>query len=463
MTPGTTLYWFRQDLRLHDNPAMRHAAQTSERLLPVYVHDTKHDQVTPWGFQRLGAHRRTFLRGALDGLSDALTARGSRLIEHHGDTPRILIHLCKTLNTARIVCEEIVAPEEQGDVNTLREAGISIETIWQSTMLSANTLPWDSHAVPDVFTAFRQGIEKQGLRFDACVPDLSGLPELPVIPDDIPHLVRTEPQPSPVANWQQASFPYPLARFSGCEKDALAHLESYFRSDRPARYKATRNGLSGVEYSTKFSPWLALGALSPRRIMQRLTEYESEQGQNDGSYWIWFELLWRDHFRWLHHKYGRRLYRKEGLRALHPGREGKGIRPKTLPLHRQSTSSPHLSMSSEKEHNMLPALQRWMTGTTGHPFVDAGMRELLATGYLSNRMRQIVASYLIHDLGVDWRAGAAWFESQLIDYDAYSNQGNWAYIAGVGTDPRGGRRFNPDKQAAEHDPTGAYQQQWGTR
>ena len=463
MTPGTTLYWFRQDLRLHDNPAMRHSAQTSERLLPVYVHDTKHDQVTPWGFQRLGAHRRTFLRGALDGLSDALTARGSRLIEHHGDTPRILIHLCKTLNAARIVCEEIVAPEEQDDVNTLREAGISIETIWQSTMLSANTLPWDSAAVPDVFTAFRQGIEKQGIRFDACEPDLSSLPKLPVLPDDTPHLVRTEPQRSPVANWQQASFPYPLAGFSGCEKDALAYLESYFQSDRPAQYKATRNGLSGVDYSTKFSPWLALGALSPRRIMQRLTEYESEHGQNDGSYWIWFELLWRDHFRWLHHKYGRRLYRKEGLRVLHPGRKGKGVQPKTQPLHRQSTSSPHLSMFPEKEHNMLPALERWMTGTTGHPFVDAGMRELLSTGYLSNRMRQIVASYLIHDLGVDWRAGAAWFESQLIDYDVYSNQGNWAYIAGVGTDPRGGRRFNPDKQAAEHDPTGAYQQQWGTR
>lgn len=104
-----------------------------------------------------------------------------------------------------------------------------------------------------------------------------------------------------------------------------------------------------------------------------------------------------------------------------------------------------------------------MTGTTGHPFVDAGMRELSATGYLSNRMRQVVASYLIHDLNVDWRAGAAWFESQLIDYDVYSNQGNWLYIAGVGTDPRGGRRFNPDKQAADYDPSGAYQKQWGTR
>lgn len=104
---------------------------------------------------------------------------------------------------------------------------------------------------------------------------------------------------------------------------------------------------------------------------------------------------------------------------------------------------------------------RWCAGRTGHALVDAGMRELESTGWLSNRMRQIVASYLIHDLGSDWRAGAAWFESRLIDFDVFSNQGNWAYIAGRGTDPRGGRRFDPDKQAREHDPDGRYRRMWG--
>jgi hypothetical protein len=85
----------------------------------------------------------------------------------------------------------------------------------------------------------------------------------------------------------------------------------------------------------------------------------------------------------------------------------------------------------------------WCAGQTGQPLVDAAMRELAATGYLGNRLRQVAASYLIHDLGCDWRAGAAWFEAQLLDYDVYSNQGNWLYIAGRGTDPRGGRRFDP--------------------
>jgi deoxyribodipyrimidine photo-lyase len=106
------------------------------------------------------------------------------------------------------------------------------------------------------------------------------------------------------------------------------------------------------------------------------------------------------------------------------------------------------------------AYWRWCEGTTGERIVDAGMRELAATGWISNRMRQIVASYLVHDLACDWRAGAAWFESQLIDHDVYSNQGNWLYVSGRGTDPRQGRRFNPQKQSQEHDPDGRYQARW---
>jgi deoxyribodipyrimidine photo-lyase len=103
---------------------------------------------------------------------------------------------------------------------------------------------------------------------------------------------------------------------------------------------------------------------------------------------------------------------------------------------------------------------QWINGNTGNPFIDAGMRELKMTGFLSNRMRQIVASYWIYDMRGDWRAGAAWFESQLIDYDVYSNQGNWLSIAGKGTDPRGGRPFNVIKQAKDHDPDGVYQRMW---
>jgi deoxyribodipyrimidine photo-lyase len=105
-------------------------------------------------------------------------------------------------------------------------------------------------------------------------------------------------------------------------------------------------------------------------------------------------------------------------------------------------------------------LTAWKTGRTGFPIVDAGMRELAATGFTSNRMRQIVASFLVHDLSCDWRAGAAWFESQLVDFDVSSNQGNWLYVSGRGTDPRVGRRFNPAKQTQDHDAQGRYRQVW---
>ena len=176
---------------------------------------------------------------------------------------------------------------------------------------------------------------------------------------------------------------------------------------------------------------LAQGALSARVAFAGLRRHEAERGANESTYWLWFELLWRDYFRFLHLQHGRRLYRGRGLNER----------------------------ASPPAHDP-DAFERWCAGRTGHAFIDAGMRELAATGWLSNRMRQIVASYLIHDLGCDWRAGAAWFEAQLIDYDVYSNQGNWLYIAGRGTDPRGGRRFDPAKQAREHDPDGSFRKMW---
>ena len=176
-------------------------------------------------------------------------------------------------------------------------------------------------------------------------------------------------------------------------------------------------------------------------IVERLTQYEAARGANDGTYWIWFELVWRDYFRFLHLKYGRALYLRQGLRKPDP-----------------SGDAP--SLAEPLSGIALKLFEQWTQGRTKNALVNAGMNELAATGKMSNRMRQIVASYLIYDLRIDWRAGAAWFESQLLDYDVYSNQGNWLYIAGLGTDPRGGRRMNLEKQALEHDPKGLYRKQW---
>ena len=420
----TLIHWFRNDLRLADNPALSHAARQADRVLPVYVHAPSADTAPPWGFPRRGAHRRRFLRAALDALHARLVEEGSGLLEIHGRPSECLPALAAQVGASGISCEAIAAPEEEAELAALRGGDVPVESVWQSSLLDPAALPFTAARLPDVFTAFRQAVERADIVPPAPLP----VPRLPGWPAGV------APTSAEAADHfevdARASFPYTRPAFHGGEAAALAHLDSYFASERPHRYKATRNGLTGVGFSSKFSPWLASGALSARTAYARLKAFEAEQGASDGSYWLWFELLWRDYFRFLHLKYGRRLYRATGLgRQPAPGHDP-------------------------------AAFQRWCRGETGEALVDAAMRELAATGFMSNRLRQLAASYLIHDLGCDWRAGAAWFEAQLIDYDVYSNQGNWLYIAGRGTDPRGGRRFDPAKQAREHDPDGSFRKMW---
>ena len=260
---------------------------------------------------------------------------------------------------------------------------------------------------------------------------------------------------------EKSSFPYHLPAFQGGERAGLAHLRRYMAAKLPHSYKATRNQLSGTDYSSKFSPWLASGALSARTVLAELKAFEAEHGTSDGTYWLWFELLWRDYFRFLHLQYGAALYHTRGLRSLDAAHQA-AVAPSTSTSGALAVCEVRARASTANASNASnsDAFHRWCQGQTGEPLIDAAMRELHRSGYLSNRLRQVVASYLIYDLGGDWRAGAAWFESQLVDFDIYSNQGNWLYIAGLGTDPHGGRRFNVAKQSQDHDPDGRYRQLW---
>lgn len=420
---STLIYWFRQDLRLADNPAFTLACEQACTLLPVYCTPTQ--AATAWGFERVGSHRKYFENASVHALADQLSARGSALMQIQGDAVEQLVALAKRVGAEKIVCERIAAPEEEAQVNALRSAGLTVEDHWQSSLFSLESLPMGIDQLPDVFSSFRRLIEKADTQARTIVP--------------VPTTVPAPPQgliggpissPAPPDLDPRSAFAYQTPAFSGGEQAAQAHLRQYFERQLANSYKATRNNLSAVDDSTKFSPWLAQGALSAPQIDQALKRFEAAQGANDSTYWIFFELLWRDYFRFLHLKYGRRLYRASGL------------------------------VSSGLPHHNAQGFERWCRGETGEALIDAGMRELAATGYLSNRMRQIVASYLIHDLKCDWRAGAAWFEAQLVDYDVYSNQGNWLYIAGFGTDPRGGRRFNTAKQANDHDADGVYRRLW---
>ena len=449
---NTVLCWFRNDLRLHDHAALaaaQHGGAT--HLLPVYCHAPAHD-VTPWGFARKGRHREAFEGAALRGLSQRLTALGNPLLTCRGAPATVLPALAQALGATTVVCEDIAAPEEQAQVAALRAAGLQVHTVWQSSLLDPATLPFAPAQLPAVFTTFRQAVERNGVAPPSPLAAPAALlppPPAGALSDDVLHAVGAQGMIDQVGSERtvatdagrradshqagcdaRSSFPYGTPACDGAEAAALAHLTQYLSRKLPHSYKATRNGLTGLDYSSKFSPWLATGALSARQVMAALREFEATHGANDGSYWLWFELLWRDYFRQLHLQHGPALYRARGLSAQ--------------PL------APHNAQG----------FSRWCQGDTGEPLVDAAMHELSATGYLSNRLRQLVASYLVHDLRGDWRAGAAWFESQLVDFDVYSNQGNWLYIAGRGTDPRGGRRFNPQKQTQDHDPDGRYRRMW---
>jgi deoxyribodipyrimidine photo-lyase len=218
--------------------------------------------------------------------------------------------------------------------------------------------------------------------------------------------------------------------FEGGEVAALKRLQSWmFDGDNLKEYFEVRNGMIGESYSSKLSPWLALGCISPRRVWQEAQRYEKERVKNKSTYWLVFELTWRDFY--LYVGYG------QGVKLFVPG----GVTGDKTPW------------TGGKD-----ALQRWKEGRTNDQLVDANMRELAATGFMSNRGRQNVASYLIFDLGVDWRYGAAHFEELLLDYDPCSNWGNW--VAAAGLTGQRVNRFNTKKQLNDYDPKREYVNLW---
>ena len=167
-------------------------------------------------------------------------------------------------------------------------------------------------------------------------------------------------------------------------------------------------------------------------LYNKVKDYEKLNGANKSTYWIIFELLWREFFYWLYQKHTTHFFSKNGIKGAY-----------------DFSNISHSFIDIEKLKQMGP------------PFFRACVNELSQTGYLSNRARQIFASLWINDLKIDWRIGAKLFETYLIDYDVYSNYGNWMYLAGVGSDPRGKRYFNLEKQLKVYDPKGTYLKAWG--
>ena len=420
------IYWFRNDLRLNDNPSLNIALEKSDEILFVYIHDIANDKNSPWGFKKMGEHRKLFLSQGLNELNQNLLKYAHSLNIYIDDPVNILKKLVIKYKIDTIFCESIEAFDEKKQIELLGDDKTDVITYFQSSLFIKNQLPFDMNDLPDVFTDFRKTIEHKNNKPNKPVTLLKKIFKVKSIKDSKLVELKTK-----FSDYTNSSFPIMDKKFMGGEKSGILYLKKYFQSNKAETYKHTRNELTGINFSTKFSPWLSLGYISARQVFSYLDEYENNIKKNESTYWIFFELMWRDYFRFIMIKYGEKLFYKSGL-----------------------------NLSKQNIRHDDSSFELWTTGNTKNKFINAGMNELRLTGFLSNRMRQIVASYLINELGCDWRAGAAWFESKLIDYDVYSNQGNWAYMAGCGTDPRGGRFFNIEKQQKTYDKNSIYQMLW---
>ncbi|OYY51983.1 MAG: deoxyribodipyrimidine photolyase, partial [Polynucleobacter sp. 35-46-207] len=285
------LYWFRNDLRIADNLAFIKANSMADCVLPVYIHQAS-DVKTAYGFERVGVHRQHFLRQSLDNLQAQLQALDSDLWEYEGEQVNVLLQLVNATGAEAVYCEQIEAPEEIEQCGRIRQQGIALEEFWQSSMIDPGALPFDIQKMPDVFTQFRQAVEREKWRFAQPIGAPTSLAPMPVI-------LQGQHFPQRVSGIGKTTSLY----CCGGEDAAQAHLKQYLERRLPDTYKQTRNQLIGRDYSSKFSPWLALGCISARDIAAQLAEYEERHGANEGTYWLWFELLWRDYFRFIHFKY----------------------------------------------------------------------------------------------------------------------------------------------------------------
>ncbi len=418
------LVWFRNNLRIHDNPPLAKAMKNGQCLC-LYCFDEEHFGKTGFGFPKTGAIRAKFLIESVSNLRKNLRKMGGELIIRSGKTAE---EICKLKQEFGI--EAIYAPKEDTSEELAIESEVAKATglplLFESiqTLYHPDDIPFKLQSTPDVFTAFRKKIEKEcTVRSTVQLPrkfDFTDVPD----PGELPDL-------NDLGLREQDIDPRAVLQFKGGENEALNRVQSYiWDGDHLKNYKFTRNGLTGAGYSSKFSPWLANGSLSPGKIYEEVCRYENERKQNVSTYWMKFELTWRDFFRFSAIRHGNDIFRHEGISG------------------KEFTQS-----------NDMDLFKKWAQGNTGIPFIDANMRELNSTGYMSNRGRQNVASFLSQNLNIDWRMGASWFESRLIDYDVCSNWGNWAYNSAVGHDPRD-RYFNIVHQAKKYDKKGEYVRLW---
>ncbi|HDS1150018.1 TPA: deoxyribodipyrimidine photo-lyase [Pluralibacter gergoviae] len=418
----THLVWFRADLRLHDNLALAAACRDRRaRVIALYI-------ATPGQWQRhsMSPRQAALIQSHLTALRRSLKERGIPLLFREADdfsaSVNMLEQVCSELNVDNLFYNyQYEVNERQRDAQVeKRLKGVACQGFDDSVLLPPGSVMTGNHQMYKVFTPFKTAFLK---RLQEALPECVRAPEKRECPANV------EKDGEIALNYPAADFD-PQA-FPGDENAALARLRR-FCGEPVARYDAQRD-FPAVEGTSRLSACLAIGALSPRQCLHRLlAEHPDALTGGAGAVWL-SELIWREFYR--------------HLMTYHP----------ELCKHRPFIGwTDGVKWSDNKSH-----LEAWQRGRTGYPIVDAAMRQLAETGWMHNRLRMIVASFLVKDLLIDWREGERWFMSQLIDGDLAANNGGWQWAASTGTDAAPYFRiFNPTTQGERFDKAGNFIRRW---
>jgi deoxyribodipyrimidine photo-lyase len=409
----TTIWWVRRDLRLNDNDALRAAWAHGGRVVPVFVLDP-----TLLAAPDISAKRLAFLFGGLRALDADLRARGSRLIIRRGDPAAELARL-----VAETGAEALYAEADPWPYGRRRDAAIAAQLPLRAVP-GLTAQPFDLIRKADgapytVFTPFSRAWKALPLPAPA---QLWAPPErLPVVPEGLQSQSITDEPALP-----------PTVPFPPGEAEALRRLRAFaVGAMAPIRGYADDRNRMDLDGTSHLSPYLRFGMVSPRRaVVAALDAMEvaaDATARRAAETWL-NELIWREFYMMV-------LYR-------HPD----------VLEHAFQANLRGISWRNDEGEFAV-----WCTGRTGYPVVDAAMRQLVTSGWMHNRARMIVASFLVKDLLVDWRWGERFFMQHLVDGDPAANNGGWQWTAGVGTDAAPYFRvFNPALQGSKFDPEGSY-------
>lgn len=420
MSEKTILVWFRNDLRVHDNEILFEATRKADKVLPVYIFDPFYFKTTELGLLKTGNIRAKFLLESVADLRSNLQKLGGDLIIRIGNPAEIIPQLAQQYEVSEVYHHREVAFEEtqisEEVESALWKIKLNLKHFIGHTLYHKEDLPFPIKDIPDSFSIFKKKVERDS-QVRPCIetPEHIHTPEI-TDTGNIPSLAElglTEPIDDPRSDFH----------YEGGESTGLLQLEQYI-SNQPLI--GTVKGVKYSDHPSRLSAWISLGCLSMRWVYREVTH-----GNHNSNSPLVLELLWRDYFRFMFKKHGKQFYSAERFKD-----------------------------NDDLAANQEELFEKWKTSNTGVPFVDASMRQLNATGYIPNDNRQAVAVYLAHELKVDWRKGAAYFEEKLIDYSPASNLGNWAFVAGVEHDPKDTRYFLSPKQLSELDLQTQYISTW---